>query len=122
VAAVQLGPRPSAERLIEGLETATRVLVAVIAAADPDEKAVIWRRPIVQTATPGDFAPRAGLELILHAHDVCQGLAVAFEPPPDLCERLRDHTRGWPMWHGAWSAPGTTQDPWDDLLWASKRR
>ena len=120
--ACTLGPEPSGERLIEGLETATRVLVAVIAAARPDEEAVIWRRPTVQTGAPGDFAPRAGLELILHAHDVCQGLAVGFEPPLDLCGRLREHTRGWPMWQGAWSAPGTTGDPWDDLLRAAKRR
>jgi hypothetical protein len=65
--------------------------------------------------------PRAGLELILHAHDVCAGLDVPFEPPPNLCERLREHTREWPMWQ-FWNELGRTDDPWGDLLEASGRR
>ncbi|MDQ3107084.1 MAG: hypothetical protein M3Q68_04685 [Actinomycetota bacterium] len=70
---------------------------------------------------PRDFLPRGALELILHAHDVCSGLGVVFEPPPGLCERLREHTRPWPMWDLGWKRLGSTDDPWDDLLQASGR-
>ena len=60
--------------------------------------------------------PRGGLELALHGHDVCAGLGVPFDPPTDLCERLRAHTQDWPHWSSpGWSPltmtlviPGTT--------------
>ena len=61
------------------------------------------------------------MELILHAHDVCAGLVVSFEPPADLCHRLREHTRNWPMWNGPWRELGRSDDAWGDLLTASGR-
>ena len=76
----------------------------MVRAAEPDARAVIWRRPQIETRGPEDFVPRGALELILHAHDVCTGLRVAFDPPADLCERLRQHTRSWPHWQ----SPGWT--------------
>jgi len=120
----RMGPDARPEQLVEGLETATRILTAVIDAAPPGTRAVIRRRPEVQTAGPQDFAPRAGLELILHAHDVCSGLAIEFEPPTGLCARLREHTRNWPAWglsQPTWTEPPNTNDPWSDLLQASGR-
>lgn len=116
------GPDAAPAVLIEALQTAARILVAVVADASPDVRAVIWRRPRVEVRGPADFLPRAGLELILHAYDVCQGLGVPFTPPHDLCARLREHTRDWPMWASpGWSPP--TDDPaaWTDLLRASGR-
>ncbi|MER7247812.1 hypothetical protein [Kribbella sp. NPDC000426] len=69
-----------------------------------------------------DFPPRAGLELILHGYDVCQGLGVPFAPPADLCARLREHTRDWPMWTSpGWSSLTEDADAWTDLLRASGR-
>jgi hypothetical protein len=120
-----MGPEARPDQLVEGLETATRILTAVIEAAPPETRAVIRRRPVVQTAGPEDFAPRAALEVILHAHDVCTGLDIAFEPSADLCERLREHTRDWPAWGGSqpsWGELPNTDDPWGDLLQASGRR
>lgn len=115
-----MGPRATPGLLVQGLETAARVLSAVVATAEPDARAVIWRWPQVESRPPEDFVPRGALELILHAHDVCAGLGLAFEPPADLCERLREHTRTWPMWT-LWKALPTTADPWSDLLRASGR-
>ena len=116
------GPDASPSVLVEALQTATRILVAVVREAGPDARAVIWRRPHLETRGPSDFPPRAGLELILHAYDVCQGLGVPFEPPTELCERLRDHTRDWPMWASTgWSPPTDDADAWDDLLRSSGR-
>jgi hypothetical protein len=47
---------------------------------------------------PADFVSRVGLELILHARDVCLGLGITYEPDVDLARRLRDHAAGWSMW------------------------
>jgi len=116
-----LGARPQPEELVEALVTATRILTAVVATAEPDARATIWYRPEPETRPRDDFVPRAGLELILHAHDVCTDLGVAFEPPAHLCERMREHTRDWPMWQ-FWSELGRTDDAWGDLLAASGRR
>jgi hypothetical protein len=115
-----MGPDASPARLVQSLEIATRILVAVVNDAGPDERAVIFRRPEVLTAPPEDFLPRAALELILHAHDVCAGLGVPFEPPRDLTYRLREHTRPWPMWTMGWTL-GRTDDPWGDLVTGSGR-
>ncbi|HVM53966.1 MAG TPA: hypothetical protein VM262_12280 [Acidimicrobiales bacterium] len=117
-----MGAEATPARLVESLQIATRILVAVVHDADPDVRAVIFRRPQVLTAAPEDFLPRGALELILHAHDVCVGLDVAFEPPAGLCHRLREHTRPWPMWTQGWNGLARTDDPWGDLLTSSGRR
>ena len=103
--------------LLDGLRAVTTMLTAVIVTADPDVRAVIWHRPEAETGAPLDFAARGGLEMILHAHDVCVGLGVRFEPPPGLCARLFEHTREWPV-EPPWQA---TSDPWADLLERSGR-
>lgn len=116
-----VGRNPRPQQLVEALAVATRVLAAVVAEARPDVRAVLFRRPQVVTAPPGDFVPRGALELILHAHDVCAGLGVGFEPPADLCRRLREHTRPWALWTVAWDGLPRTDDPWGDLLTGSGR-
>jgi hypothetical protein len=117
-----LGAVPSPDDLADGLETATRVLLAVVAAAAPADRAVIWRRPEPTLAPPADFLPRGGFELLLHAHDIAVGLAVPFDPPLDLCERIREHTATWPYWSSpGWTALTMTGDPWFDLLRGSGR-
>jgi hypothetical protein len=116
-----IGSEANPARLVRSLQIATRILAAVVNDADPAVRAVIFRRPEVITAPPVDFLPRGAIELALHAHDVCVGLGVSFEPPRELCYRLREHTRPWPMWTTAWSGLGCTDDPWGDLLAGSGR-
>lgn len=116
-----IGEGANPTRLVESLEMATRVLSAVIRDTPPDVRAVIFRRPEVLLGAPSDYAPRAALELILHAHDVCVGLGVEFEPGAELCRRLREHTRPWPMWTVVWHGLAQTGDPWQDLLIGSGR-
>jgi len=106
-----------ANDLVEGLRAATTMLSAVIASAAPDEEAVIGLWPYALNGKPADFAARGALEMILHAHDVCTGLGVVFDPPGDLCRRLRDTTQDWP---GQAQLP-PTDDPWSDLLERSGR-
>jgi hypothetical protein len=118
---LSMGPDATPQALVEGLATASRILTAVVVAAEPGARALIWRRP-PEVRPAADFLPRGALELILHAHDVCTGLGVPFEPSAELCLHLREHTRSWPHWAmGAWSELAATEDPWGDLLMASHR-
>lgn len=110
--------------LIEGLHIVTRLHVALVSATDPSVRAILWRRPAPRVAPPTDFPPRAGLELALHAHDVCTGLGVSFAPPSDVALHLREHTRDWPFWDGTvpgWLELTDDADAWADLLRASGR-
>lgn len=120
VGVYSVGPDAGAEQFVEALAVATHILGAVVADADPDRRAVIWQWPEITVAPPADFLPRGGLELILHAHDVCVGLGVEFRPPADVCRRLRDHTLDWPLWL-RWNGLSATDDPWADLLRGSGR-
>jgi hypothetical protein len=116
------GPDARPEVLVEALSTATTILVAVVTTADRATRATIWRFPRVELRGPADFVPRGALELILHAHDVCSGLGVTFDPPADLCDRMRRHTRDWPHWTSpGWSPLTMGPDPWADLLRSSGR-
>jgi len=117
------GLEATAEQFAAAVETTSRILSAVVTATAPDVRAIIWRRPAPESRGPADFVPRGALELILHAHDVCAGLGVAFDPPADVCDRLRAHTSDWPFWQmgGAWSPLTMADDPWADLLRASGR-
>ena len=119
---LRLGGDATPTLLVRSLSMAVNLLAGVVRDAPPDARAAIFRRPSVLVGRPEDFVPRAGLELALHAFDVCTGLSVPFEPPAPLCRRLREHTRGWPMWTMVWEAPGHGDDPWRDLLVASARR
>lgn len=121
VGALTLGVGATPALLVQSLQIATRILAAVVHDAEVDVRSIIFRRPEVLLGAPDDFPPRAALELILHAHDVCSGLGVVFEPPAALCHRLREHTRLWPIWPVVWKRLADSDDPWGDLLDASGR-
>ena len=115
-----VGPGALPHHFVQALGIATHVLGAVVADTTPDVRAIIWQWPEITVAPPEDFLPRGALELILHAHDVCAGLGVEYEPPADVCRRLRHHTLDWPMWL-RWNGLAETDDPWSDLLRGSGR-
>ncbi|MGW5903103.1 GNAT family N-acetyltransferase [Streptomyces althioticus] len=58
------------------------------------------------------FAAMGIAEVLLHTHDIAEGLGIAYEPPAELCEfvltRIFPHVR-----------PGPS--PWPTLLWATGR-
>lgn len=107
---------------VEALAATTRIMIAVFRDAEPDARALIWRRPEPTVRPPADFLPRAGLELLLHGHDVCRGLGVAFEPPEPLCDSLRRHTADWSIWsQPGWQPLRLDGEAFADLLRASGR-
>ncbi len=58
------------------------------------------------------FAAMGTAEVLLHTHDIAEGLGVAYEPDPELCDFVL--TRIFPH-----VQPGLT--PWQTLLWATGR-
>jgi hypothetical protein len=119
---INSGKTPWPSQFVEAIAVAGRIVAGVVATSAEETRAIIWRRPEPTVAPPSEFAPRAGLEMILHGHDVAAGLGIKYEPPESLVIRLRDHTRGWPHWSSpGWHPVARTGDPWRDLLEASGR-
>ena len=114
------GDSASPQEFIEGVEMGARILGAVVAETPKDASALLFQNPPT-IGIAADFAPRGALELIIHAHDVCSGLGVEFEPPRHACENLRQHVKGWPFWGTYWPALSLEGDPWTDLLQSSRR-
>jgi hypothetical protein len=116
------GPDATVPQLVESLGVMCRLLVDVVDGAPADVRAVLFGRSEPRLGAPADFVPRGGLELALHAHDVCAGLGIGFEPDVDVARRLRDHTAGWAMWTNEFGRPVVpTDDPWGDLLLVAGR-
>jgi hypothetical protein len=98
----------------EAIATVGHVVSAVIAAAPPDARAVIWRAPRVEVRGPEDFAARAGPELVLHGHDVCAGPASRCGPRPPswpACATTRGAGPTGPSPAGTTRSRPTTRGP-----------
>jgi hypothetical protein len=116
------GPDAGVSLLVESLEVMCRLVVDVVNGTPSDVRAVLFAGSEPILGEPADFVPRAGHELMLHAHDVCAGLGIEYEPDPELARRLRDHTADWPMWTAMFGREvARTDDPWGDLLLAAGR-
>ncbi|WP_193504998.1 GNAT family N-acetyltransferase [Streptomyces coeruleorubidus] len=65
-----------------------------------------------RSANREGFAAMGVAEVLLHTHDMAEGLGVSYEPAPELCDFVL--TRIFPH-----VQPGPT--PWQTLLWATGR-
>jgi RimJ/RimL family protein N-acetyltransferase len=92
------------------LQTTGALLVSAIRTA-PREARAFHPFPF-HSANREGFAAMAVTEVLLHTHDIAEGLGLAYEPPAELCEdvltRLFPHVRPGP-------------DHWRTLLWATGR-
>ncbi len=103
--------------LVNGLVAMTNLLHAIVIDTPADVRAIILQSPSIMVGPPADFPARGAHEFMLHTHDICAGLGVAFVPPEAECARLRDHSDRWPF--GPILEP--TADAWSDLLERSGR-
>ncbi|MGW4425369.1 hypothetical protein [Streptosporangium sp. NPDC004631] len=94
--------------LLQVLEASGALLVAVVRTASPDVRAF----HVFGVADPEGFAAMGVVEILVHTHDVAEGLGVGWEPPADLCDRVLN--RLFP------DAP-TDTDRWPALLWSTGR-
>jgi RimJ/RimL family protein N-acetyltransferase len=98
------------ERVLQIIEAGSVLLTATIRATPPRVRA--YHPCPFHSANPEGFAALAVGEVLLHTHDIAEGLALAYEPPADLAEFVL--TRMFPH-----IQPGP--DHWRTLLWATGR-
>ncbi|CAL9299575.1 hypothetical protein SUDANB148_03079 [Streptomyces sp. SudanB148_2056] len=91
--------------------TTTGVLLAAAVRTTPRSVRAFHPYPFRHAGREG-FAAMGVAEVLLHTHDIAEGLGIAYEPPAELCEfvltRIFPHVR-----------PGPS--PWPTLLWATGR-
>jgi RimJ/RimL family protein N-acetyltransferase len=98
------------EGILHVIET-TGALLAAAVATTPREVRAFHPFPF-HSANREGFAAMGIAEVLLHTHDMAEGLGLAYEPPAELCEdiltRIFPHVRPGP-------------DHWRTLLWATGR-
>lgn len=96
--------------VVDVIETTGALLAAAVRTA-PREVRAFHPFPF-RSANREGFAAMGITEVLLHTHDIAEGLGLAYEPPADLCadvlSRIFPHVR-----------PGAA--PWPTLLWATGR-
>ena len=96
--------------VVDVIETTGALLTAAIRTA-PREVRAFHPAPF-RSANREGFAAMGVTEVLLHTHDIAEGLGIPYEPPAELCEdvltRLFPHVRPGP-------------DHWRTLLWATGR-
>ncbi|MEV5415980.1 GNAT family N-acetyltransferase [Streptomyces albogriseolus] len=91
--------------------TTTGALLAAAVRTTPRSVRAFHPYPFRHAGREG-FAAMGVAEVLLHTHDMAEGLGVAYEPPAELCEFVL--TRIFPR-----VKPGPA--PWPTLLWATGR-
>jgi hypothetical protein len=101
-------PAAGTEGLLQVLQASGALLVAMVKTAPPDLRAYHG----YGISDPEGFAAMGIVEILVHMHDIAQGLGIEWNPPADLCGRVL--ARLFP------DAPPDT-DRWPTLLWATGR-
>ncbi|WP_328561145.1 GNAT family N-acetyltransferase [Streptomyces coelicoflavus] len=98
------------EDVLQVIETAGALLAATLRTTPRGVRA--FHPYPHRSANREGFAAMGVAEVLLHTHDIAEGLGLAYEPPVELCTgvlaRIFPHVR-----------PGA--DPWRTLLWATGR-
>jgi hypothetical protein len=94
--------------LLQVLETSGALLVAMTRTTPPDRRG----HHVFGASDPEGFAAMGLVEVLVHTHDLADGLGLGWAPPAGMCSRVL--ARLFP------DAPQTT-DPWTTLLWATGR-
>lgn len=96
--------------VLDVIETTGALLTATVRTTPPRVRA--FHPYPFRSANREGFAAMGIAEVLLHTHDIAEGLGVPYEPPAELCEsvltRIFPHVRPGP-------------EPWPTLLWATGR-
>jgi uncharacterized protein (TIGR03083 family) len=101
-------PTATIEELLDELETATTILAAVARSAPSGARGFHE----FGLADPRGFIGMACDEILIHAHDITEGLGLEYEPPAELCRLVARRLFPW--------APTNTV-AWPTLLWLNGR-
>ena len=96
------------EGLLQVLEASAALLSAMVRTVSPQTRA----HHGFGLADPEGFAAMGVVEILVHTHDLAEGLDFEWDPPAELCGRVL--ARLFPH------APSDTE-PWPTLLWATGR-
>ncbi|MEU6403155.1 GNAT family N-acetyltransferase [Streptomyces sp. NPDC046985] len=107
---ISLDEGAGAAEALDVIET-TGALLAAAVRTTPREVRAFHPYPF-RSANREGFAAMGVAEVLLHTHDIAQGLELAYEPPAELCEELL-------AWLFPQVRPGA--EPWPTLLWATGR-
>ncbi|NUR87781.1 MAG: hypothetical protein HOY71_27165 [Nonomuraea sp.] len=105
---IQADPKAGPAGLLQVLQACGALLSAVVRTAPPEARA----HHGFGAADASASAAMGLVETLVHVHDVCGGLDLAWDPPAGLCARVLG--RLFP------DAP-TGAEPWLTLLWATGR-
>lgn len=98
--------------VVQVIETMGALLTAAVRTAPRDARG--FHPYPFRSANREGFAAMGVAEVLLHAHDMAEGLGVPYEPPAHLAEFVL--TRIFPT-----VQPGPGPDHWQTLLWATGR-
>ncbi len=101
-------PRPTIPQLLDVMVASGHILARVVEAT-PEGGRGYHGSGMADTT---GFVGMGCDETLVHTNDIARGLDLAFEPPPDLCERIAARLFPW--------APAVA-DPWQRLLWCNGR-
>ncbi|WP_026923920.1 maleylpyruvate isomerase N-terminal domain-containing protein [Glycomyces arizonensis] len=96
------------EGLLQVLEASAALLAAMVRTMPPEVRA----HHVMGLSDPEGFAAMGVVEILVHTHDLAEGLGLEWDPPAELCARVL--ARLFP------DAP-TDTEPWPTLLWATGR-
>jgi RimJ/RimL family protein N-acetyltransferase len=96
--------------LLHVIETTGALLAATLRATPPDVRA--WHPHPFRSADREGFAAMGIAEVLLHTHDMAEGLGIPYEPSEELAESVL-----------TWIFPHVQPGPaaWPTLLWATGR-
>ncbi|MFJ2016810.1 GNAT family N-acetyltransferase [Streptomyces nodosus] len=107
---ITLDEEADSREAVRSIELTGALLAAAVATA-PREARAFHPFPF-RSANREGFAAMGITEVLLHTHDIAEGLGLPYEPPAELCEgvltRIFPHVRPGP-------------DHWRTLLWATGR-
>ncbi|WNI25485.1 VOC family protein [Streptomyces sp. ITFR-16] len=101
-------PASGTEGLLHTLRATGALLAAMVRTTAPDLRS----HHVFGASDAEGFAAMGVVETLVHAHDVAEGLGVAWTPPQDLCDRVLAR-----LFPGAPDA----EDRWTVLLWSTGR-
>lgn len=101
-------PGVGVDGLLMALWACGGLLAATVKTAPPDTRAYHG----YGISDPAGFAAMGVVEILVHMHDIAEGLGIEWIPDGDMCRSVLD--RLFP------DAP-TDTDPWPTLLWATGR-
>lgn len=96
------------EGLLQVLEASAALLSAMVRTTGPE----VLAHHVMGLSDPEGFAAMGVVEILVHTHDLAEGLGLEWDPPAELCARVL--ARLFP------DAP-TDTEPWPTLLWSTGR-